>query len=1187
MLMLLCAVTTMFAQTSIEVSTAENPQWYTIGSYNRGGYLTNVGIGNGVQHVGLTSGSLWYFEKANDNGGVYIVNNLKDGDSKVYLDSNLKVSGTPAVWYILSNGVNENGLSISKTNPISNYSCIDANNHNTGVGTWHPSGNDWEGTTWIFNKVTDFTTVINIADIKAAAKAEVEALAKVNVLFSDATDVCTAIDAVEATGTGLTELNAAEQAIKEFATNYKKSVNGKNIKLSNKATDGRGGRYLGYDNANTRAAAVASNGDDVIWTIKSNADGTFKLYNFVNNLYLGTPADPTPTVATEANAPSFTIIPTAENVVAVVATTGQMVHVANHTNYKLISYYSLTDAASLWNVTAIPAIVATHEQIAAATAAKESLPYAIQQAYGLVADASKYFSNYKSNAEGSYEALLDNNEATFFHSAYGDEPGDGSGVHYIQANLGDGNSVDEFYFYMKPRSGNGNNRPVNITVAGSNDNIEYTKIADVKTTLDGTMTPYVSAKLGTDGTNYQYIRLTVTSTNTSTTFFTLSELYFFDATQDVENLVNAYNGFASTSITSADYATYANALVNAETTLALANIKKEVASILAANADKYAETPALGQYTTAAYNALNAAYTAGDATQESLEAAIATFNKSKNVPVYFIRSAHNGYAAGSAIYYDGAWKWKAANKYDRQMWMTIPAYAQENVPVVDAYDSEGTSYEICDYLTGTVMRGKSVQIVKIDGLDNAYNLQYNADANSTDASQHAKDNGQLVNWKPGTANDALASAWYVDYLGTSYDLDQLTDDKITALVGLQVAYNAKAVYANAEMGEGLGQYKGNKEAIVTALTAAEVIGSKTLAQQATLNINDINVAATALNEAAALEINLPEEGKYYRIKGACEDALPGYYISCNDNPDGGRIACVEDADASTIFYYKDGKLLAYKSGLYLAVNKDNWKFSSVDGKTPASNITFAGSPRIAGAYTVLSGDRYLHYTSTNYFGDLTVQIDRCATDTDAKHDWTIEEVTELPVAVTAAGYATFYAPVAVTVPAGVTAHTVTINDEWATLSEALTVVPANTGVVLVAGEGLHNFAITTAAEFEGENALLGTVAATNVTDDAYVLGYIDTNEDDVKDEVGFYTATKNQAENTAWKNNSHKAYLPKATGMNAVSYSFRFGEGTTGIDEVKTENGEVKAIYDLTGRRVENVTAPGIYIVGGKKVLVK
>jgi hypothetical protein len=37
---------------------------------------------------------------------------------------------------------------------------------------------------------------------------------------------------------------------------------------------------------------------------------------------------------------------------------------------------------------------------------------------------------------------------------------------------------------------------------------------------------------------------------------------------------------------------------------------------------------------------------------------------------------------------------------------------------------------------------------------------------------------------------------------------------------------------------------------------------------------------------------------------------------------------------------------------------------------------------------------------------------------------------------------------------------------------------------------------------------------------------------------------------------------------------------------VEVEN-EVKAIFDLTGRRVEAITAPGVYIVNGKKVLVK
>ena len=44
--------------------------------------------------------------------------------------------------------------------------------------------------------------------------------------------------------------------------------------------------------------------------------------------------------------------------------------------------------------------------------------------------------------------------------------------------------------------------------------------------------------------------------------------------------------------------------------------------------------------------------------------------------------------------------------------------------------------------------------------------------------------------------------------------------------------------------------------------------------------------------------------------------------------------------------------------------------------------------------------------------------------------------------------------------------------------------------------------------------------------------------------------------------------------------------GTTGIESVETEV-ENKVIYDLTGRKVETITKAGIYIVNGKKVLVK
>ena len=43
--------------------------------------------------------------------------------------------------------------------------------------------------------------------------------------------------------------------------------------------------------------------------------------------------------------------------------------------------------------------------------------------------------------------------------------------------------------------------------------------------------------------------------------------------------------------------------------------------------------------------------------------------------------------------------------------------------------------------------------------------------------------------------------------------------------------------------------------------------------------------------------------------------------------------------------------------------------------------------------------------------------------------------------------------------------------------------------------------------------------------------------------------------------------------------------GATGIDKMTEQRAESKEIYDLTGRRVEAITAPGIYIVNGKKYI--
>ena len=188
-------------------------------------------------------------------------------------------------------------------------------------------------------------------------------------------------------------------------------------------------------------------------------------------------------------------------------------------------------------------------------------------------------------------------------------------------------------------------------------------------------------------------------------------------------------------------------------------------------------------------------------------------------------------------------------------------------------------------------------------------------------------------------------------------------------------------------------------------------------------------------------------------------------------------------------------------------------------------------------------------------------------------------------------FATFYSNAPTQMPEGVTAYTITeagIANGYISLNEIENgaTIPANTGIILkTAVEADEEIAITVAGDDVAPlttNLLKGSAENKDITEEAYVLGIVDG-------VVGLYKAEMNQLDGTAWLNNAGKAYLPASAVPAAAQASngFRFGEGTTGIDEITENRVQSTVIYDLTGRRVEAITTPGIYIVGGKKVLVK
>ena len=170
-------------------------------------------------------------------------------------------------------------------------------------------------------------------------------------------------------------------------------------------------------------------------------------------------------------------------------------------------------------------------------------------------------------------------------------------------------------------------------------------------------------------------------------------------------------------------------------------------------------------------------------------------------------------------------------------------------------------------------------------------------------------------------------------------------------------------------------------------------------------------------------------------------------------------------------------------------------------------------------------------------------------------------------------WSTFYQPYPVNIPEGVNAYIVTAaGNGYVTLTRFEGTIPANTAVIINNGEPKGEAVVV---DFS-TNLLKGTTVDTYLTEEAYVLSRVDG-------EVGFYKAEMTDG---TWLNNAAKAYLPASAVPNksAAFYGFDWN-GTTGIEKVEMRN-EKSEIYDLTGRRVENLSN-GIYIINGVKFLVK
>lgn len=184
---------------------------------------------------------------------------------------------------------------------------------------------------------------------------------------------------------------------------------------------------------------------------------------------------------------------------------------------------------------------------------------------------------------------------------------------------------------------------------------------------------------------------------------------------------------------------------------------------------------------------------------------------------------------------------------------------------------------------------------------------------------------------------------------------------------------------------------------------------------------------------------------------------------------------------------------------------------------------------------------------------------------------------EFTKTVSDAGYATMVIPFDAALPEGVLAYNITGSDGDKLVKEDAESIEANKPVMLK-NNGTFKFTATNAAiaatpdGVVANGLLCGVYNTTVVPAEGYVLQSQDNG-------VNFYKAGE-----TGVEVNAFRAYLADAT---TTRLFFNLDDDVTGISEAAVSSEAADSeIYNLNGQRVANAQK-GLYIVGGKKVMVK
>lgn len=379
---------------------------------------------------------------------------------------------------------------------------------------------------------------------------------------------------------------------------------------------------------------------------------------------------------------------------------------------------------------------------------------------------------------------------------------------------------------------------------------------------------------------------------------------------------------------------------------------------------------------------------------------------------------------------------------------------------------------------------------------------------------------------------------------------------------------------------------------------------------------DAAAIATALDvfKTSTNEIQMPEDGKAYRIKVPYISGTANY-LYCNGEKIGNK-ANDESTNANDLVFVcriVNGKyMFATNYGTYLSwadsgdANKSYSKSAQTSTYIKQNDWTIEPATLDKGQGSVSLTDRADVFGlvqmkalgkdgTTNYYLNSRIDgdfISQYANDKFYDTGWNsmnrscyyqFEEVEysnvinfhEAQNINGVSHIATFSAPFATIIPAGVKAYYVSAKGTEATMTAIdAQAIPANQGVILTSESGdaatMVPAASETAATITGNQLGNSAGAAMSLTaGEGYILG-------NGSEGTAFYPCKAGSLP-------SNKAYL---LGNGESAIVMNFGNAVTGINTIAAPASAKAPIFDLSGRRVVKATK-GLYIQNGKKVIVK